>query len=435
MTTLPEETTQPPPTSGEQNISSLLEAEPVDWEALTNRVKSHPEEARRENPSLLHNVIPHNPPLEALETVIDADRKELEKYFSTDDGISPFGLARISSLEVVQLILRETIKYKESEPGKIGWKTAPQDIFTKMIHGRPFEGLPLDFMRALLEVYPQGVLERDCRPTMRLFSRIELVVGRSMHRGSDYWEKLNLVLKAAVCGTVKDTEQTSNFLVLHAFLQLLSGMGPFKKCWNHLEFELGLVVSILKIIKDKVPEQFRARDGGGYLPLHIAVRNRHCRSIGFLYDESYASDLICFLLKEYPESAGVPDGQGRLPLHVAMEYNHPRFEIIANAEPRALHTRCMVTHMYPFQLVGAEDSSEWMQKILLSKVYTLLRKGPRVARGMAKDVWKLDTPQYKTIVRNELKIAKIQSQNANLKRELARISTQRENFEDVNNDA
>jgi hypothetical protein len=118
-----------------------------------------------------------------------------------------------------------------------------------------------------------------------------------------------------------------------------------------------------------------------------------------------------------------------------MEYNHPRFEIIANAEPRALHTRCMVTHMYPFQLVGAEDSSEWMQKILLSKVYTLLRKGPRVARGMAKDVWKLDTPQYKTIVRNELKIAKIQSQNANLKRELARISTQRENFEDVNNDA
>jgi hypothetical protein len=135
-----------------------------------------------------------------------------------------------------------------------------------------------------------------------------------MHRGSDYWEKLNLVLKAAVCGTVKDTEQTSNFLlVLHAFLQFLSGVvGPFQVCWDDLEFQLGLVISILKIIKNKVPEQFRARDhGGGSLPLHIAVRNRHCKRIegGYdrFHDESYASDGTCFLLKEYPESAGLPD--------------------------------------------------------------------------------------------------------------------------------
>jgi hypothetical protein len=118
-----------------------------------------------------------------------------------------------------------------------------------------------------------------------------------------------------------------------------------------------------------------------------------------------------------------------------MEYNRPRFEIIANAEPRgALHTRCMVvTHMYPFQLTSYVEVDAGGD-IAKPNVHTATHIDPLVARGMSKDVWKLDTPQFKTIVSNELKIEKMQSQNANLKRELAKMSTQRKHYEEVNND-
>jgi hypothetical protein len=406
-----EETTQQSASAEEQSFSSLLRESPVDWEALTHRVNSHPEEVKCERPPLLHKVIPLNPPLEALQKVIDADKEALRIschcIYGMPSSFTPLGVAckSMAPLEVVQLILRESLGNTESSPGR------PQK---RQMHGDPPEqahtdffvttdfGLPsmsLDYMRALLEVYPQGLLEQ-CS-TRRNYSYIELFFLRN-HRSKDrsapdYREKLYLVLRVTVRGTVKDNVQASNFLVLHAFLQMLSRVGPFIACCDRYRKHHYFSFHVLKHIKEKAPEQFRLRDGDGSLPLHIAVRNEH--SCDHIHNESYSSEIIEFLLKEYPESAGLPDGQGRLPLHLAVETGLPCYEIIANAEPRALQTRCIVTHMYPFQLVFFRDperyKKEW-QWGLLNRTYKLLRKAPLMARGMAsRHEWLIDTPEFK----------------------------------------
>jgi hypothetical protein len=95
-----------------------------------------------------------------------------------------------------------------------------------------------------------------------------------------------------------------------------------------------------------------------------------------------------FLLEEYPEAAGIADGQGRLPLHIAMECGQSCADLLLDVEPRALATRCMVTHMYPFQLAAfaLEDSENEMhsvprndkQREATNTMYMLLRKTPHL---------------------------------------------------------
>jgi hypothetical protein len=282
-----EDTTQPSASAEEQSFSSLLQEPPVDWEALTHRVNSHPEEVKCQRPPLLHKVIRLNPPLEALQKVIDADKEALREGWSRHGMFlslsMPLGVActSMASLEVVQLILRASLGNTEASPGQPTRKRqmhgappeqAHTDLFVTTSFGSP--SMSLDYMRALLEVYPQGVLEQ-CSTYPRGYSYIELFFIRN-HRTSapDYWEKLNLVLRVAVRGTVKDNVQASNFLVLHAFLQMLSRVGPFVACHNPLRKDFS--IDVLQHIKEKAPEQFRLCDGDGSLPLHIAVRNEHC---------------------------------------------------------------------------------------------------------------------------------------------------------------
>jgi hypothetical protein len=102
-------------------------------------------------------------------------------------------------------------------PWRFGGRLAVDDIHYRR---DPVATLPLDDMRALLmEVYPQGVLEKvlacqgsDERKHTSHLSIAEMVV-LSDRADPEYWGKLNIVLKAAVCGTLEENGQTSNFLV------------------------------------------------------------------------------------------------------------------------------------------------------------------------------------------------------------------------------
>jgi hypothetical protein len=159
-------------------------------------------------------------------------------------------------------------------------------------------------------------------------------------------------------GMVKENEMRGcTFLILHAFLAKVSRVGPFNGCvqdsLDYLSYDDTTVIlalpmmtvtmstvtttyfarkrnaiSILKLIMEKVPEQFRMRDDFGSLPIHIAVRNSH--SDKRMNDENNTSLLFQFLVAEFPESVGMPT---RLPC----------YKILVDAEPRALTTRCLVT--------------------------------------------------------------------------------------------
>jgi hypothetical protein len=148
------------------------------------------------------------------------------------------------------------------------------------------------------------------------------------------------------------------------------------------------IFSFLNLVRQHSPEQFRTRDVSDSLPLHIAVQLPFDPARAIIVLE-YPEAVIEFLLYEYPEAAGIADGQGRLPLHIAMEHGLPCADLLLDAEPRALETRCMVTHMYPFQLAALawEDSEHEMHSVPtqsnkqieeINTMYTLLRKMPHL---------------------------------------------------------
>lgn len=234
------------------------------------------------------------------------------------------------------------------------------------------------------------------------------------------------------------------FLVLHMFIAMISGAKrTLPNTDDYLaesESRMQAVIDILSVIKERDPEQFHLRDDDGFLPLHIALENKYSRtkSRDWLSYE-YPSRLIQFLLNEHPESVRIPDGQGRLPLHIAAEYGIPCFQIIMDAETRALATRSPVTHMYPFQHVAYTDGVFFRAMPKLAAVdmtYTLLRKCPHVMNNFvgattAKEPW-IHSDIYKEILRNELKMAQndyetflkqqtLQAKNVKLEQELRKV--------------
>jgi len=254
-----------------------------------------------------------------------------------------------------------------------------------------------------------------------------------------------------------------NFLVLHAFLEMISGLGPFQERPTEYYSRKQImpndetVVRVLELIKSRVPQQFLMSNTLGYLPLHVAVRNTRAREFSSdgthvllvndagtrmasggsdddggdnsdnkpatLGDnlnrtcDTYGSKFVNFLLQEHPESVHILDGQGRLPLHVAAEHGLPCYDIIADAEPRALTTRCLVTHLYPFQLPAfglAKMKSRYtsllyrtLQDAAIDMTYTLLRKTPHLIHGIIPcEPW-VENQECEEIERNILEITQL----------------------------
>jgi hypothetical protein len=165
------------------------------------------------------------------------------------------------------------------------------------------------------------------------------------------------------------------------------------------------------------------------------VRNKHASIYEGTRDVSKA--IIEYLLEEHPESAGISDERGRLPLHVAVENGLPCIDLLIQTEPRALSTRCLVTHMYPFQLAAyglatreEHCASKDAQTIAaIETAYNLLRKSPTTAHVLTapREPW-MENPIYKEIQTNKkdillykLKIAELEARNFKLENKLETI--------------
>ena len=289
----------------------------------------------------------------------------------------------------------------------------------------------------LLEECPDGALtfilgHHDSKHYKSLAAMV--VIGKNASADPNYWEKMNLVLMAATCGTVSGSELNGRrFLILHAFLEMISGVGSFQEQFPIYCGDISSrVMRVLELLKERVPEQFHCQDDFGSHPLHIAVRNKHASTYESTRDTS--SLVIEYLVKEYRKSAGSPDEQGRLPLHVAVENALPCIDLLIQAEPRALVTRCLVTRMYPFQLAAyglatREEYCTSTDKQIIAAVETtfnLLRNSPSTARVLAarREPW-MENPIYidiqlnkKDILLYKLKIAELEARNYKLERAL-----------------
>lgn len=127
----------------------------------------------------------------------------------------------------------------------------------------------------------------------------------------------------------------------------------------------------------------------------------------------YSSAIVKFVLDEYPESINIPDGDGRLPLHIAIEHGLPCWQILADAEPRAMERLDPNNRLYPFQtaaLVSSDTEQQNPYKFHESTntIYTLLRKAPHVVMKSSriKDA-KWNNPECRSFLRNKLEIEKI----------------------------
>jgi len=309
--------------------------------------------------------------------------------------VTPLGLACRSgaSANIIRTIIREAMRARSgSKTGRRIETVAIRVLFLGSGMLDEERACPLPVLRACIEDFPSDILTMTVKRNGLDGTLLEAIVmkGRLV---PDYWERINIVLKAMMKGSTPRDEELNGrrFLILHAFLEMVSGVGPFDDCENHdvpVMYEpLGIhkideVIDILKLIKEHAPEQFHMRDDKGRLPLHIALSNSHV--VNQQEWRNYPSKLVKFLLQDYPESAGIPDRNGRLPLHIAMEHGIPCFRLVAKAEARALTTRCQVTHLYPFQLAVAGLSlretspRETSVNISVENAFKLLRMCPEV---------------------------------------------------------
>jgi len=418
-----------------RSLRDLLDVEPheIDWEAFIARTKTHPYEVKVFG-SFLLTVIKRSPPVEAL---IAATRICPDSALTSEVGfnvnrrvllVSPLGLACKcgASFDVIRAILREIIvrtadNISELYPGVKRSRTLDNILETTGIHEPNFS---LDLLKLFLEELPsefftQNTAEGTCLAARLVMENIQ---------DSDHWKKINMVLKATTAGMMKDDDSHERpFLVLHAFLEMIGAAGPFRgmACDYLKEIssrpDIDTVVSMLELIKKKAPEQFHIRNENGLLPLSVVMTSPR-----FTDDKErerdYASKLVTFLLNEYPESAHMPDKQKRLPLHVATEGGLPCIELLEKVEPRALETRCPVTHMYPFQLVAfglaERDSHESSPRKSVDTIFTLLCKAPHLLENETVHQPWMDSPEYKQIQRNKLKIAQVMANAAQIEAQL-----------------
>lgn len=387
----------------------LLLAEDIDWNAVTERAREHPNElvVRRGETivaTILHDMIPLKPPTEALRAVIDGHPEALVENI---DGSEALKLAceRQASYNVIRTIVEGMCFHFEFDP----FEFLSENGFWDPL-------LPIPTMRVILEELPLASDEMDYQDAHALAK--DLLSKTFMSNRAAFWEKLNLILMKLSMGVTSEEQLDANgrtFLILHSFLKLISKSRWFERnntfASDHLttiefyevppmvsrqmflralEHDHDPILQVLKLVKELVPQQFQIRDGNGNLPLHIAATFAIRRGG---YTSGRASSvinlLIDFLLGEYPEAVSVADGQGRLALQIALENGSPCWRRLANAEPRAIDTRDVQTRMYPFQMVAMESVAERRdyQKSngSVDDIYFLLRKAPHVLKQYSAD--------------------------------------------------
>lgn len=177
----------------------------------------------------------------------------------------------------------------------------------------------------------------------------------------DLWEKMSIVLRGTYLSlhNIPTWDDSISFHMIHALIEC--GSNP-------------------RIIRHAIylhPNEVNARDSYGNTPLCIAASK-----------VEIVPEIIDILLQADNrnvigsiKSAQMQNGDKRLPLHVAVESGRTwknGIERIVDAEPLALETRDIKTHMYPFML-AAIPSYKW-DNTSFDTIFYLLRRAPHVVK-------------------------------------------------------
>lgn len=151
----------------------------------------------------------------------------------------------------------------------------------------------------------------------------------------------------------------------------------------HAAADLCCPPEVLRHAHSRDPSQIYTRDERtGRPPLSTAVAS----SVISGKSDSESRSVVAELLALNPAAASAVDRDGRLPLHLALESLltwEGGVESLLGAAPRALRTRDVITHLYPFMAAAVGGAGGLCADV--TTIFMLLRNGPEMAAGMADD--------------------------------------------------
>lgn len=288
-----------------------------------------------------------------------------------------FAACQLKDLSIIQRLIRFSLK-RETR----GTPTCPYMwILMSPVSPKAAE--------AIIQAYPQGVLQECQGSTYCLLDRILFAAAEYRYHGFDnnWWEKIVLLLKAMQHESLDDDKH--QFHPIHYLLhRVLTRPDFFKK-----RSVAKRIVWFLHQLRLRHPSLFRLVDDNGDTPLHVVLRIT-CQEGPGIY--AYASEIITILIDSFKQSAFlVTRNEGRLPIFLALENGWPCYEVLIRAFPQALHRRDPITCLYPFQVAASRAKPSICDRKVakraktqgsggdaqqLDAIYTLLRQDPLQAR-------------------------------------------------------
>lgn len=400
------------------NLAEILDNDQVDWDAVENRIASHPEEASSPRtpgggPTPLCVAIDRDAPPQVIAAILAAHPRAARELVNWHSRLTPLYLAvaRVAPPKVVRLILN-------AHPA-----AASQPVFNGCL---PLHAASdVETARMLIEAFPRGVSWRNSQGYLPLHrvsyaadstpDVVELLIeagskqnlgGRNGGGGVFLETAQGITALSAVCCTITGGAEVDEFrsisepallsrraqikwgkleAIVRAAMSTREGR---KRNWQwrsptklndvdqrESEQEFRIVHSVISlncpflVVSHALrthPSQSAEQDELGRPALSLAT----CRG-------DTPGSIIRLLLDEteggYPGAASIVDHFGRLPLHYAVQSGRSydgTMKALIHASPQALETKDGNLGLYPFMMASHD----------VDLAYNLLRESPWLIR-------------------------------------------------------
>lgn len=334
-------------------LNIMVTAHEVRWNAVEERIASHPSEARQLDEN-------------GKSVLFLALSRRMEDY-PTQKIIQKIILADPCAVWEGIIYLNKSSGDETSE--NIG------EIRNRPNHNLDYANSPLiiaAWRRANLEILQDLVRGRPSLPSLDIAALVALWNSyRDLYHESEE-ELVNLLFEGG-------RESFAIYSKLHCLLRYCTAPGNRLLSWPEGGTILHRAAAapdcsayLFQVILQQYPDLSRQVDNLGRLPLHVLLQTysgeNHQEPI---WNQHMKLERLKLLVQSYPQATSHRDLNGRLPLHIAIVsgWSTPTLSRLVDAFPQSVCSLDGKTNLYPFQLVAAQHGS-------LSNIYKLLLASP-----------------------------------------------------------
>lgn len=316
---------------------------------------------------LLGSLLSRNPPARILQAALEVFPESLYR-----NPAAYFTACCYGTPELVAQMLQHTLNVRHNK-NKNNSDEDNECPFPWILSSH----VSVDGAKALLEVYPQGVLQKSPylsshSPLDYFLTSTEMIEKRKID--VTMWNKFKLMLVAAEYSENSSSLPSCGLSPAHTLLKRILSCSDFWADPKRAQHCLWL----LQQLRWTDQWVFEKVDQDGNYPLHVVLRRPCTKDSSGLVA---ARELIKILLKAHALSAQHQDTNGRLALHMAIENGWPCHDLLLSVFPEALDIRDPKTELYPFQAAATahQPSTPVSSSTMLSSLdvtFELLRANP-----------------------------------------------------------